>query len=255
MNVVLLIHSTGAPIVWSSVKQDLGGPSVKIRPTNLGYPPNPPVTRGDPCDVEADVANLLASIPAEAAAIDVVGHSYGGLLAAKLIPRLGTRLRSLFLYEPVLFGALAADARAPEDAAAEARALLSHPWFLTDDARGGSEEWLEVFVDYWNSPGFWRRMPEPLRDLTRGFGWKMYQEVKACFLEAQRFEDLAPPVPTTLVVGSRSPRSSRAIADALTALNPHAKLVVLDDIGHMGPLTHPYHVHKVLDAHLRALAV
>jgi hypothetical protein len=59
---------------------------------------------------------------------------------------------SVFLYEPVLFGALANATTLDKEAAAQARAFIDHPWFTRDDEKGGTEAWLEFFIDYWNKP-------------------------------------------------------------------------------------------------------
>ena len=64
---------------------------------------------------------------------------------------------------------------------AQARSFRYHPWFLTDLERGGSDDWLEMFVDYWNRPGSWRACPRRRKEETRALGWKMFQEVRSCF--------------------------------------------------------------------------
>ena len=47
------------------------------------------------------------------------------------------------------------------------------------------------------------------------------------------------------MVGSKSPLSSRAVAQRLARVLPQVELVELDGLGHMGPITHP---DKVNDA-------
>ena len=107
--------------------------------------------------------------------------------------RLRERVASVFLFEPVLFGALArlSDAgggsKEDEQAALQAQSFIAHPWFLHDEERGGRDEWLEMFVDYWNRPGAWSRMPEPMQEQSRLLGWKMFQEVRACFFDETSF--------------------------------------------------------------------
>ncbi len=256
MKAALFLHSTGtSPLMWAGVPADALGDRVALAPAHLGYPPNERVSRGAPCDVFADAAHVLASIPARYDAIDLVAHSYGGFVAAKMLPALGARVRSLFLYEPVLFGALSKGLGAHPEAAREVEAFAQNEWFLYDDARGGTEPWLELFIDYWNRPGSWSRLPEPARDAMRSVGWKMFQEVRSCFLAPQRFDELAvrASVPFTLAVGARSPAASRAMARAVTALNPHARVVEFDKLGHMGPLTGPGLVHDALRVHFHTI--
>jgi pimeloyl-ACP methyl ester carboxylesterase len=45
--------------------------------------------------------------------------------------------------------------------------------------------------------------------------------------------------PVLLLVGTKSPRSSRAVAQRLARTLPRAEVVELDGLGHMGPVTHP----------------
>jgi pimeloyl-ACP methyl ester carboxylesterase len=254
MDAVLFLHSTGtSPLMWAAVPGDVTKDRARLTPAHLGYPPNPALARGERAGVDEDAAHVAGAVPDDVARIDVVAHSYGGFVAARLVPRLGGRLRSLFLYEPVLFGALARDEAADPAAVRAARELAEHPWFLRDEARGGTDPWLEIFIDYWNRPGSWARMPEPLKEQTRALAWKMSQEVRSCFLAPQRFEDLAVSVPITLAMGTRSPKTSRAMAARIAAVNPQAKLVELEGAGHMAPLTHAPLVHEALRRHLEGV--
>lgn len=250
----LFLHSTGTtPALWGGVPEAVWAGSERVAPANLGIPPHPPLPRGQAFEVREDVEAALAAVHGFNE-VHLVGHSYGGVLALKLLPLLGARAKSLFLYEPVLFGALVLD-RAPHDPAAaeEARGLLQHPWFLSDEVRGGTDPWIELFIDYWNRPGSWARMAPEQQAFTRALGWKMYREVRACFLDQEPFEQhRLHGLFTTLAMGERSPRASRAMQRRLAELNPEARLVELPKTGHMAPLTHPALVHQALLDHVRA---
>jgi pimeloyl-ACP methyl ester carboxylesterase len=54
-------------------------------------------------------------------------------------------------------------------------------------------------------------------------------------LEAFRSLD----VPVLYMVGKRSTRSARGVARLLAAALPRVELVEFEDLGHMGPITHP----------------
>lgn len=249
----LFLHSTGTtPALWKDVPEEVWAGSERLAPANLGIPPRPPLFRGQPFHVQEDVAVALAAVEGFDE-LHLVAHSYGGVVALKLLPLLGARARSLFLYEPVLFGSLVHD-QAPVDpeAAAEARGLFEHPWFLNDVDKGGTDPWLELFIDYWNRPGSWARMPPEQQAFTRELGWKMYSEVRACFFDTGSFEQhRLQGIFTTLAMGERSPRASRAMQKRLAGLNPEARLVELAKTGHMAPLTHPALVHEALLEHVR----
>lgn len=246
----LLIHSTGtAPFMWDSIPDELIPADQRLAPSNLGYPPHAPVPRGTQVSLAEDTAHLLAQLPREGP-LDVVAHSYGGLLALELIPLLGARLRSLFLWEPVMFGALAKDASADPAALEQVREFTASPWFLTDTEQGGTEPWLELFIDFWNRPGSWARLPDLMRQHNLEVGWKMFQEVRSVFFSSRTFEaHPLPRVPVTLAMGERSPSGSKETVRALGRRNPHARVVEVAGTGHMGPLTHPQKFHAALAEH------
>jgi pimeloyl-ACP methyl ester carboxylesterase len=250
MATVLFIHSTGTlPTMWDAAPAELLGGMRVVRPANLGYPPNPPLPRGAPFSIDDDLRHVAAQVPADGP-VHVVAHSYGGLVALRLLLVLGARVASVFLFEPVLFGALTRSSRADAAVVAEANGFLHHEWFLVDEERGGSDAWLEIFIDYWNRPGSWARMPEPMKAFTRSVGWKMFQEVRSVFHDGSRFEDHAIAAPLTLVKAARSPRASRAMVDELARVNPHATVDDLADTGHLAPLTHPPLLARALASHL-----
>lgn len=252
---VLFIHSTGVgPFLWSgiagaAVAQSALADRTLLFPANLGYPPEPPLPRGVAVTAEDETRHLLAQIPAEAELVHVVAHSYGGLLGLHVIEALGARAASAFLFEPVLFGALRHDAEADPAAVAEAATTAEDPSFLRDEEAGGREPWLARFVDYWNRPGSWQKLPAPMRELNLSLGWKMFQEVRACFEEDRPFDDWKLDVPTTIARGERSTRAARAMAQALARTRPNVTLVEMPGAGHMAPLTQPGKVHEEVARH------
>lgn len=238
----VFLHSTGTgPFMWDAVGADVLVGSHKLAPENIGYG-SKAIERGTAVSAEEDAASALAAIDAHdpAARVHVFAHSYGGFVALRLAQLLGPRVASMFLAEPVLFGALLAEPDVDPAARAELDAFEDRRWFLDDLERGGGEEWQRLFIDYWNRPGSWDRMPEPMRALARSVGWKMFQEVRACFFEATSFDRFRlPNVPVTIARGARSPKASRAVAEEVARRGEQARLVELEGTGHMAPLTHP----------------
>lgn len=250
--VSLFLHSTGTgPSMWADVPEAVTEGTRKVAPPNLGYPPLEPVARGSRVTADDDARNALAQM-GEGAEVDLFAHSYGAVVALRMVPLLGSRVRSLFLFEPVLFAALA---KSGMEASADARRLVDDPTFLGDDEAAGSDAWLATFVDYWNRPGSWARLPESARTYGRAVSWKMVEEVRSCFFDLPSFDDIVlPRVPTTFVMAERSPEASRAMTKALSERNPHAVLVDLEGTGHMAPLTHGKLVHGAMLEHRRRIS-
>lgn len=248
---VLFIHSTGTgPFMWDAIPESVVRADQRLAPANLGYPPLEPLPRGQQVTVHDDVAHLLKGLP-PSGDLHVVAHSYGGLVALKAAKSLGARVKSMFLVEPVMFGAIWQDEDADPDGKKQLAELFQHPWFLSDESKGGTDPWLELFIDYWNRPGSWQRLPDLMKHHNLAMGWKMFCEVRSVFRDSGTYEELAPPkVPVSLVVGERSPLGSREVIRALARRNSHARVVELAGTGHMAPLTHPQKVAEALAQHL-----
>jgi pimeloyl-ACP methyl ester carboxylesterase len=162
---------------------------------------------------------------------DVVGHSYGGLLALQLALAHPDRVRSLALYEPVAFGVLG-------EADADARAQLALPDYHPD-AAGVDENWLQSFVDWWNGAGSWAALAEPTRAGFRAVAWKVYQEVASLIpdtTDRARYATIA--VPTLLLGGGHTTATERRTLERLAEALPRARLEIFPEMGHMGPITH-----------------
>lgn len=96
---ILLVHGGASPeTTWSGLEQ-LTQRWTLIYAYRRGYPPSPP-PRGGRQDFEVDandIAELLEDRP------HLVGHSYGGVVAALAAIRSPELVRSLTLLEPALF--------------------------------------------------------------------------------------------------------------------------------------------------------
>jgi pimeloyl-ACP methyl ester carboxylesterase len=238
----LLIHSGGfTSRQWRKLGQRLAPSHDVLAPDLIGYgdEPWPP---GQPFHFRQDVDRLAAMLDRPA---DVVGHSYGGLVALQLALARPDHVRSLALYEPVAFGVLG-------EADADARAALTMPPYQPD-AAGVDEVWLAAFVDWWNGAGAWAALAEPTRAGFRQVAWKVYQEVSSLSADTTdraRYGTIA--VPTLLLGGARTTMTERRALERLAEALPHARLELFPDVGHMGPITHADLVNAAIAAHVTA---
>jgi pimeloyl-ACP methyl ester carboxylesterase len=249
--IALFVHSTGTgPFMWTKLLAQRPEGLTPLTPSNRGYSLADMVPRGQPLTLAEEVAHLRAQIPEDTTALHLGGHSYGGLAALTLALDSTLPVRSVWLYEPVLFGALRAEMPTlPEDAAADVRGLFDGEHSMLDDETGGLAPWLERFVDYWNQPGAWAAMSDKARQMAEFVGWKMYQEVRAVSTTAEPFAHYRLSVPLTLVRGERSPAPTREMVQRLAAVNPQAELEVLSGLGHMSLLSAPDQVLPSLQRH------
>lgn len=245
---VVLVHSSGlGPGMWRAYAASVAPDFELVTPALLGYPPAPalpPETEAGTADV-ARVCELILSLPGRT---HLVGHSYGGFVAASAALALPEKIASVALLEPVMFGALRLSA--DPEAAAELRWFDEHPWFL-DERRGGTPEWLELFVDYWNGPGAWRALSPAQQAPFLAAGAKVFREVCSVSHDARPFADYRLAAPLLLMRGGGSTVAARRIVDHLHAANPEARLVEVAAAGHLFPVTHRRAVVPELLAHWR----
>ncbi|HEX8154063.1 MAG TPA: alpha/beta hydrolase [Thermoanaerobaculia bacterium] len=240
---VLLIHSGGfTSRQWRRLAETLAPEFNVLAPDLLGYGAREPWPDGKPFHFSADLELLLTLIEGP---VHLVGHSYGGFLALQLALARPELVRSIAAFDPVGFAVL------DEVDDADAREGLSRVKLTWDrDASGVDEAWLAAFVDWWNGPGAWTRLPEETRGAFRSVGWKVYQEVMT--LAADRSNYAAITAPTLILGGANSPLAERRVVEKLGALLPNARAQLLEGVGHMGPITHAALVNAAIAEHLRS---
>ena len=240
----LLVHSGGfGGRQWRKLGELLAPTHDVLAPDLIGYASEPwPV--GKPFHFRQDVERLAAMLRARqteggALEADVVGHSYGGFLALQLALAHPELVRRVAVYDPVAFNVLTADERARGFVGVKAEYELP-----VDEA------WLAAFVDWWNGPGAWTKLPEATRAAFRQVGWKMSQEVAT--LMADRESDYARVhAPLLVLGGGKSPEAERMTVARLAAVVPGAELHMFDDLGHMGPIVDAERVNAAIALSLR----
>jgi pimeloyl-ACP methyl ester carboxylesterase len=197
----------------------------------------------------ADEVALLAPALTEAGdQFHLVGHSYGGAVALKAALANPGRIRSLVVFEPVLFSLLFAE-DASQPAAREIAAVREETVAAVD--RGDPSASGARFVDYWMGAGTWAGMPEPRRQAVATVMGSVSAEWDAAFGEPTPLVAFsALEVPVLYLTGSDSPASSLEVARLLTKALPRVTAVEIDGVGHMGPVTHPALVNTLIERHL-----
>jgi pimeloyl-ACP methyl ester carboxylesterase len=153
-------------------------------------------------------------------------------------------LHAMALYEPTLFALVEQESPSPNDVDGIRDTVTASVAALEAGDPAGAARY---FIDFWMGAGSFDRMPERVQAATAESvrniqGWK-----DALFDEPtplQAFAALQAPV--LLMVGSKSPLSSRAVAQRLSRVLPRVELVELDGLGHMGPITHPDKVNQLI---------
>lgn len=236
-NAIVFAHasaSTGRQ--WSALAAGLGTRYRVLAPDFTGG------VSGD--SLERDIAVLGAAIAAAGRPVHLVGHSYGGAVAALAALRDPHRVASLSLFEPVCFWLLRDDARRADprgdpSAAAWREIAGLAAGLAAERSAGRVDEAARDFVEYWSGTGAW----EALSARQQQSVVKRMDSVLANFdslgVERTPLAALARlPMPVLWLGGDRSPMPVLRVGELLGQALPQMARYLLPGIGHMGPLTH-----------------
>ncbi|MGA8260055.1 MAG: alpha/beta hydrolase [Arenicellales bacterium] len=248
---VLLLHcSASSSKQWEGLRQVLAGRRRAYAADLYGYGESASWSGPGPLSLAAEAAHAASALPADAGAVHVVGHSYGGAVALRFAAEHASRVRSLTLIEPVAFHLL----RQGNDGD---RRLLSSiykvSWAVIGGVLNGDYQGaMGHFVDYWNGAGAWDGMEAQARRRFARHAPKVVLDFHAAMNEdlsldacRQRFT-----FPVCVIRGESSPEPARRIAELLSESIPGAGLVTVPGAGHMLPLTHPDRVNAAVREHI-----
>jgi pimeloyl-ACP methyl ester carboxylesterase len=182
--------------------------------------------------------------------VHLVGHSYGDAIALKLAAKHPTRVRSVAVYEPVLFRLLF-DYNARHAPAQNVRAVAdSMRRHLANDQLEASTQ---RFVDFWSGAGAWQALPEARRAALAARMPSVMGHFDALFHDTLTRAQVARlGVPVLVMRGARTVPAARRIFELLRLALPSARYEVLLEMGHMGPVTHGAQVNRRIAEFLHA---
>jgi pimeloyl-ACP methyl ester carboxylesterase len=184
----------------------------------------------------ADDAALIEPLLNASGGVHMVGHSYGGAVALQAALQYPHRVRSVAVYEPVLFPVLSAFNRR-DRAATEVRIAADsiRSWL----ARGMAERSAQRFVDFWSGNGSWDALPETHREMIARRMPSVATHFDAVYRDSPSLRELAElQVPALFLTGARTRLTTRRIGELLQFALPDATHERLEGMGHMGPVTH-----------------
>lgn len=173
-------------------------------------------------------------------AIDLIGHSFGGTIALRVAQIAPNRVRSLTMYEPVLF------TTAKEDPTYAENHRYMNGVFADAMRDGDRMEAARLFNCQWGSDAGWETLPERLKhDMADRIhlipaGRSVTHEDVHGQVASGALEKVT--LPVLLLEGERSPDLVRAVHDRMQRRFPNASRKVIAGAGHMGPISHPREV-------------
>ena len=242
---VVCTHSNASTSGQWRALMDLLAPKFRVlAPDSYGSGKSPEWPSDRVISLRDEVA-LIEPVLADAGSpFALVGHSYGAAIA--LIAALANpgRVRAMALYEPTLFALLDAESPRPNEADGIRNAVVDASIAL---AAGNQDAAAERFIDYWMGKGSWERTPDqrkaPIAASVRNVRrWACALFTEPTPLAAFRSLD----IPVLYMTGKRSTASARGVARLLTNTLPRVEVVEFEELGHMGPITHPDRVNDVI---------
>lgn len=223
-----------------------------VAPDLLGHGARPLWNgEGDFALQSLDMVTALAEdlVARNGGAIDLMGHSFGGVMALALAQRRPELIRSLCLIEPVIFAA--AKTTAPEVFAEGTRAFAAVDAAV---AQGDPMAAAAAFLGQWGAGLPFSVLPKRQQDYAAQrmnivvAPQSTLADDGLGLLAAGALEAMA--LPILLVEGGKSPALVAAINAHLLARLPDVTHLVVDKAAHMLPLTHPQKLAPALGAHL-----
>ena len=242
---IVCTHSNASTSGQWRELMDLLAPKFRVlAPDSYGSGKSPEWPSDRVIGLRDEVALIEPVLDRAGSPLALVGHSYGAAVALIAALTNPGRIRAMALYEPTLFALLDAETPPPNEAEG-IREVVEDASDALD--AGNQAAAAERFIDYWMGSGTWERTPEQrqqqiIASVTNVRRWAHALFTESTPLTAFRSLD----VPVLYMVGKCSTTSARGVARLLTTALPRVELVEFEDLGHMGPVTHPKQVNEVI---------
>ena len=241
--VVLLHSSASGNWQWRRLSDELKDRYRLIAINLFGYgattswPAGEELTLGAAADLVTAVTDRVGE------PIALVGHSLGAAVACEAALRLGSHVRMLVAFEPILFSLLKVEG--PAAAYAEIAHVAAGYC-----ARAAAADWPRVgqlFVDYWSGPGTWAALGDEQRSGLKKLLPNVVHEWEAVMNPWRALNEWsAIAAPTHLIRAADSRTPTRAIAALLAEANPSWRLHEVASGGHMAPMARPDLVNPLI---------
>ncbi len=246
---IVCLHGSGSSSSqWRSLMDRLSNRFRLIAPDLYGHGKTPPWQDVSAMCIDNELDLLKHTFQLAGDRFHLVGHSWGGAIALKAALRHLPQLQSMVLFEPALWSLLIADDLA---VLRHGRSTVNRDETQRLMDEGNFVEAGEYFIDYWLKPGAWKSMTKIRRSALVNGMHAASPEWYASFHEPTPLTEFATiEVPILLLSGKKSTIPARAITTLLSSVLPHARVLELEGIGHLGPVTHPEVINSAIEAFL-----
>ena len=250
--IVCLHASGGTGAQWTTLAEKMRPDFRVLTPDLYGHGTAPP-WHGTPADIVAADTQRIGQLVAQMAGdVHLVGHSYGAAIALRVALDLPRAVVSVAVYEPVAMRTLF-DYNAKHRAASEIAEVAD------DIRRALIAEWPERaarrFVDFWSGADQWVRLAPAQQTAIARRMPVIEAHFRSLRHDVVRLRDYARlAMPVLCLTGRDTRASARRMAELLGYALPEVALLRLDGMGHLGPITHPDSIARIIADFVRARA-
>ncbi|WP_298917079.1 alpha/beta hydrolase [uncultured Roseobacter sp.] len=246
--VIALHGSASAPSQWRHLVAELEADFEVMTPVLPGYGADTlPVH--SPRTLEQIAHDVIDGLGRCHTPVHLVGHSFGGAVALKIASLVPEMVLSLTLIEPAAFNLvwnMSGISTPKTEGFNQAVRVSRNALQGGDPARA-----MQVFMDFWNGPGFWERTDPDRRATMTKCAPKIHNDFVA--LVSDRFlaaEAARVTCPILCISGDQSPPEIHEVTTALSDLIAQTQHEIVAGAGHMVPITHPETVNPLVSAFL-----
>jgi pimeloyl-ACP methyl ester carboxylesterase len=245
---VVMVHSApGTGRQWSALSEELRD-TYRLLAVNLhGIGETPPWPGPRHMGIDDDARLVQAVVMASGTPLNLVGHSYGGAVAIRVALSSPARLRSLTLIEPMVYPLLR---WAGEDALYTETVSLVEPFLAVPMGDGAEAAWRQG-TDRYQGAGTWAAFPVARRAALLARTPILVERCHAMLSNPTSADDCRHlRVKTLVLCGGRTGEPERRLSEIVAGLISSCSFGLIEEAGHMSPLTHPAAVAAMLRAHL-----
>jgi pimeloyl-ACP methyl ester carboxylesterase len=251
--IIICLHASGGSgAQWRVLANRMQHDFHVLTPDLYGHG-TAPEWHGAPADIVAADTARIARLAAESGGdVHLVGHSYGGAIALRVALYRPERVASVAVYEPVAMRVLF-DYNPKHRAAAEVAEVAGD---IRRALNGESfERAARRFIDYWSGAGHWAKLPPERRAAIARRIPVIHAHFASLIHDVVSLRDYANVQrPVLYLTGRQTRASSRRMAELLDYALPNIESISLDEMGHLGPITHAEDVAQSIANFIRQQA-
>lgn len=244
VSIVLLPPGASPAAGWRPVADILSSRFRTIAVNPSGYAETDRFSGARPMSLDDEAEAVIAVLADDEEPAHLVGHSYGGAIAIRLVLKWPDRFATLTLVEPAVYPLLR---EAGERTLAEEVEGVNDR-FIERVGAGESEPAFRDYFDFYNgTEGAWLALPDPVRRRMLSISGIVVTGLTAARNSPTRLRDCASiSMPTVLIRGAETDPVHTYLTDLLAREIPRAHLKIVDGAGHMLSLTHPAAVARLI---------